>query len=186
MAPMASPGPACEHRLRWRPRHGDQRLRRSSGDRVLAGVAGGIGERLGVDPVVLRLAFVVLSLAGGVGVVLYLVLFLVMGWPDAERGPVPTPRTSARQALAVVLVVAGLLLSPRRAGLWFGDRIVWPVVLAAAGSAVMWTRGDGCAPRAVAPARVPDRGLHRRFARSSARRRWADPARRLGAARRTT
>jgi signal transduction histidine kinase/phage shock protein PspC (stress-responsive transcriptional regulator) len=121
----------------------DQRLRRSSGDRVLSGVAGGLGERLGIDPVVIRLAFAVLSLAGGAGVVLYLSLFLVMGWPDPNADPVPTPRMSARQAIAVTLVVAGLLVISRRAGLWFGDQIVWPAALAVAGSAVLWTRGDG-------------------------------------------
>jgi len=57
-------------------------------------VAGGLGERLGIDPVVIRLAFVVLALAGGAGVVLYLALFLVMGWPDPKAEPVPTPRTA--------------------------------------------------------------------------------------------
>jgi signal transduction histidine kinase/phage shock protein PspC (stress-responsive transcriptional regulator) len=109
----------------------------------LAGVAGGLGERLGIDPMVLRLAFVVLALAGGAGIVLYLVLFLLMGWPEPRTEPVPTPRTTARQALAVALVVAGLLVISRSAGLWFGDRIVWPAALAVAGSAVLWTRGDG-------------------------------------------
>jgi signal transduction histidine kinase/phage shock protein PspC (stress-responsive transcriptional regulator) len=109
----------------------------------LAGVAGGLGERLGIDPMVLRLAFVVLALAGGAGIVLYLVLFLLMGWPEPMTEPVPTPRTTARQALAVALVVAGLLVISRSAGLWFGDRIVWPAALAVAGSAVLWTRGDG-------------------------------------------
>jgi signal transduction histidine kinase/phage shock protein PspC (stress-responsive transcriptional regulator) len=136
----------------------DRRLRRSSGDRVLAGVAGGLGERLGIDPVVIRLAFVVLALAGGAGVVLYLVLFLVMGWPDSNGEPVPTPRTGARQALAVALVVAGLLVISRSAGLWFGDQIVWPAALAVAGSAVLWTRGDG-AHRAKWLRRLPHADL---------------------------
>src|SRR5437764_5331815 len=52
------------------------RPHRSTRDRIVAGVAGGLGEQLGVDPVVLRLAFVVLALAGGFGLVLYLVLWL--------------------------------------------------------------------------------------------------------------
>ena len=46
-------------------------FRRSVNDRVLTGVAGGIGERLGIDPVVVRLAFVLLTLAGGVGILCY-------------------------------------------------------------------------------------------------------------------
>lgn len=119
------------------------RFRRNSNDRVLAGVGGGIGERLGIDPVVVRLAFVVLTLAGGTGIVLYLAAFLLMAWPDPTAEPVATPRTTARQVLAVALVVAGLLVIARSAGLWLGDRIVWPAALAVTGSAVLWTRGDG-------------------------------------------
>ncbi|HWO69663.1 MAG TPA: PspC domain-containing protein, partial [Actinomycetota bacterium] len=46
-------------------------LRRSESDRVLTGVAAGLGERLGLDPVVVRLAFIVLALAGGAGLVAY-------------------------------------------------------------------------------------------------------------------
>ncbi len=67
---MADPGGSCEHRrvAATRPM-ASRRLRRSEGDRVLLGVAGGIGERIEVDPLVVRLAFVLLTLAGGVGVI---------------------------------------------------------------------------------------------------------------------
>jgi signal transduction histidine kinase/phage shock protein PspC (stress-responsive transcriptional regulator) len=117
-------------------------FRRSSSDRVLTGVAGGIGERLGIDPLVVRLAFVVLSLAGGVGVLLYVAAALVSRGPDPDAQPESPPRTGARQAIAVGMVVAGFLLLLRRAGLWFGDGVVWPAALAVLGSAVIWTRGD--------------------------------------------
>jgi signal transduction histidine kinase len=106
-------------------------------------VAGGLGERLGIDPLVIRLAFVVLTLAGGAGLVLYLSAFLLMAWPDPNAEPVQAPRTTARQALAVAFVVAGVLVIARTAGLWLGDQIVWPAALAITGSAVLWTRGDG-------------------------------------------
>jgi len=117
-------------------------FRRSAGDRVLTGVAGGIGERLGIDPVVVRLAFVVLSLAGGVGVLLYVAVALLSRSPDPRAAPSSPPRTRTTQAIAVGLVVAGVLLLLREAGLWFGDGIVWPAALAVLGSAVIWTRGD--------------------------------------------
>jgi signal transduction histidine kinase/phage shock protein PspC (stress-responsive transcriptional regulator) len=115
---------------------------RSSSDRVLTGVAGGIGERLGIDPLVVRLAFVMLSLAGGVGVLLYVAAALVSRAPDREMQPESPPRTGTRQAVAVGMVVAGILLLLRRAGLWLGDGVVWPAALAVLGSAVIWTRGD--------------------------------------------
>jgi len=109
---------------------------------VLTGVAGGIGERLGTDPTVVRLSFAALSLAAGMGVILYVVAYLVSVEPDPDRQPVPVPRTSGLQALAVGLMVLGTLLLFRSTGLWFGDALVWPTLLAALGSAVIWTRSD--------------------------------------------
>jgi phage shock protein PspC (stress-responsive transcriptional regulator) len=61
-----------------------QPLRRPASGRMLAGVAAGVGRSLGIDPVVVRVAFLVLTLAGGAGVPLY-----VAGWlliPDEESG----------------------------------------------------------------------------------------------------
>ena len=115
---------------------------RSVDDRVVAGVAGGLGERLGVDPVFVRVAFVALSFAGGAGIILYLVAWLV-----SEDAPEDAIERTARdpnlqQAVALGLIVLGLLLLLRQAGLWLGDTLVWPIVVAAFGSAVMWTRGS--------------------------------------------
>ena len=47
-------------------------LRRSFQDRMLTGVAGGIGYYFGVDAMIVRVAFVVLTIFGGVGIPLYL------------------------------------------------------------------------------------------------------------------
>jgi signal transduction histidine kinase len=116
---------------------------RSRTNRVLLGVAGGLGERLGVDPVLVRVAFAVLATAGGAGVVLYLLAWAFSVEPGTQgvgRWPVRRPR--ARQALALGMVVLGTLLLLRELGLWFGDQLVWPIALAAAGSAVIWARGD--------------------------------------------
>jgi phage shock protein C len=49
------------------------RLRRSTDDKVVAGVCGGLGRYFGVDPLFFRLAFVVLAIGGGSGVLLYIV-----------------------------------------------------------------------------------------------------------------
>ncbi len=54
-------------------------LTRSSSDRVIAGVCGGLGEYFGVNPLVFRLLFVLLALPGGApGLLPYLILWLVM------------------------------------------------------------------------------------------------------------
>jgi len=55
-------------------------LTRSRQDRMLAGVASGIAAYVGVDAVVVRIAFVVLTLVGGLGIALYLACWLLL--PD--------------------------------------------------------------------------------------------------------
>ena len=120
------------------------RLVRSRRDRVLRGVAGGLGARTGVDPVLLRIAFVVLTLAGGAGILLYAVALAVSDEPAADEDP-PARPLDLQQAAAVGLMGLGVLLMLRSLGLWFGDALVWPAVLAGIASAVIWTRG-GDAP----------------------------------------
>ena len=74
-APLPDAGPDSSGRSgggtgdRWR------RPRRSAGDRKIAGVAGGLGRAFGVDPILLRVGFVVLTIFGGFGGLLY-----VLGW----------------------------------------------------------------------------------------------------------
>ena len=126
---------------RGRARLGALAFPRSRTNRVIAGVAGGLSERLGVDPILTRIAFVLLTIAGGIGVVVYVVLALITddASPDLH-GPVREP--TRRRTFGFALVIAGAMLLLREVGFWFGDRVVWPVTLAAIGSAVIWARGD--------------------------------------------
>ncbi len=62
------------------------KIRRSGRDRKLAGVCGGIGEWLGVDSAVIRLAWIVLALGWGSGVLAYLVCALVLPEAQTESG----------------------------------------------------------------------------------------------------
>ncbi|TAL72149.1 MAG: PspC domain-containing protein [Rhodanobacter sp.] len=55
-----------------------KRLTRSTHDRMLAGVCGGVADFLGWDPSVVRIVWIVLTMLGGSGVLLYLILWLVM------------------------------------------------------------------------------------------------------------
>ncbi len=68
------------------------RLMRSRRDKVIAGVCGGLGEYFNIDPVVVRLIFVLATLTSGIGFVLYPVLWLIMpkapsGMPSAFSDP---------------------------------------------------------------------------------------------------
>ena len=56
----------------------NKRLYRSKSDEMLGGVCGGLGEYFGLDSNLIRLIFVVLAIPGGVGVLAYLALWLIV------------------------------------------------------------------------------------------------------------
>jgi phage shock protein C len=56
----------------------ENRLTRSESDKILAGVCGGIAVYLGIDSLLVRLAFVVLLFASGIGFPIYLILWIIM------------------------------------------------------------------------------------------------------------
>jgi phage shock protein PspC (stress-responsive transcriptional regulator) len=91
-------------------------LRRSPGDRMVGGVAGGLGEYTGIDPLLWRVGFVALTVAGGTGVLVYLLLWLLMpggsGKPDGRRVRGRAARTPAgpRSAVPGVTMAAALIL----------------------------------------------------------------------------
>ena len=134
-------------------------LLRPRDDRMIAGVAAGMARWLGVAPVIVRLALVVLALANGVGLVLYLVGWVVLPDegdrpPQASAGRSGAPRQGAtggrsaggrtvELALALGSITLGVLLLTRWTAPFFPDRLVWPAALAATGIAVVWTQaGD--------------------------------------------
>lgn len=55
-----------------------RKLYRTRDNRVIAGVCGGIGQYLGVDPTVVRLATILLALLSGIGLVLYIAAWLLV------------------------------------------------------------------------------------------------------------
>ena len=56
----------------------NKRLVRKNDGRMLFGVAAGVAEYLGIDPVIIRLLFVLLALIGAHGILIYLILLIVM------------------------------------------------------------------------------------------------------------
>jgi signal transduction histidine kinase len=139
------------------------RLERSRSDRVIGGVAAGIGHHLGIQPIAVRAAFVVLTAAFGFGLVVYLLTWLLAPQEALENGaatPTTHPvRPSMSQLLGAVLLIGGILLLLAVSGFWFGQALAWPVSLAAVGFAILWARSgeDGRSrwPReAIAGARI--------------------------------
>jgi phage shock protein PspC (stress-responsive transcriptional regulator) len=87
-----------------RPADEPKRLARSGADAIIGGVGSGLGRYFGLDPLLFRVAFVVLSFAGGFGVLAYLLLLAFMP-ADGEQRPGGTTKFAA-VAGAVVLGVA--------------------------------------------------------------------------------
>ncbi len=115
---------------------------RSASNRVIAGVAAGTAERLGISPLLMRAGVLSLVLAGGFGVVLYLVAWGAV--LDGEKVVTnPAAPASAREKLGLGLILAGLLVLLRAVGLWLGDAIVWPTALVVMGVAAVWDREGG-------------------------------------------
>jgi phage shock protein PspC (stress-responsive transcriptional regulator) len=69
-------------------------LRRSGTEKMLGGVCGGLAEYSGIDPVLWRVGFVGLTVAGGAGVVVYLLLWVLM--PSGPLRPGDSPSAMDR------------------------------------------------------------------------------------------
>ncbi len=131
-------------------------LRRPAEGRVAAGVCAGIAERLRVDPLLVRVVFIAAATTG-LGVVAYALVWLVVP-TDGSGGPVMrlrTGRAAVEVGLGAGLLVLSALLAMRSAGLWLSDAVAWPLVLVAAGGALLWrqsqTRAAPAEPRALEP-----------------------------------
>jgi phage shock protein PspC (stress-responsive transcriptional regulator) len=113
---------------------------------MIAGVAGGVAQHLGLDPIIVRVAFVVLSLALGFGVVVYALLWVlapaeVVG-SAAPAAPRQLPRPSTREILGGGLLVGGVFVILWVSGIRFSETVAWPVTIAAIGFAILWARGS--------------------------------------------
>lgn len=60
-----------------------RKLTRSRGDRIIAGVAGGVGHYFNIDPMLVRLIFLALALVNGIGIVLYVVMWFLLPNEDS-------------------------------------------------------------------------------------------------------
>jgi phage shock protein C len=112
---------------------------------VLAGVCGGLGRYFDVDPVLFRIGFVVLTLAGGFGILAYVLawIFIPRDEPlvSGEYETAPGDGDGATIAGLVFVVIGAFLLARAFAPDVFEGRYVWPAVLIAIGLALLARAG---------------------------------------------
>lgn len=134
------------------------RFTRSVDNRLIGGVCGGLGDYLGVDPTLVRIAFVFLGLASGVGIPLYLLMLVIVPRDEHEGQPISQvvkdnlddlgqtisggaerlqSSPDGRRTAAVLLILLGAFLLPHQLGL-LGGGLIWPLLLIGLGAAVIW------------------------------------------------
>ncbi|WP_448615571.1 ATP-binding protein [Modestobacter sp. URMC 112] len=123
-------------------------LARPRRGRLIGGVAAGTARHLQLEPLVVRIGFVVLAVAGGMGVIAYALLWMTMRLADptteAEQADEGAPEPpSRRQVLGLGLLglVALVVVTPLAS--WGGSNVVVPLLLAGAGIALIWRQFDG-------------------------------------------
>lgn len=152
-------------------------LRRRTSERVLGGVAGGLGDYFNIDPLLIRIAFVGLMIFGGAGLVLYVVAWLLIPADGHDRSTVEgflarlglTPQRLGWLALAFVLLIlffsqpisypldgsGQIYIGP------FGMNAaaVWALVIIVTGI-VLLRRRDAGPPVATNPAAIAEAAAH--------------------------
>lgn len=116
-------------------------LRRDPENGYLGGVLAGVARHFGIDPIIPRVAFAVITIVTwGAAIVAYLIAWLAIPPVGAREAVARRPALTAntRVAAGVGFLTLALLLVMREVGLWWSDALVWPLILAASGAALLW------------------------------------------------
>jgi signal transduction histidine kinase len=127
-------------------------LHRDPADAWLAGVCAAIARRVGVDPVIVRIGFGVLVLASaGIALIAYVIAWAAIPQARTESAEPRAPRirwSNWRVAGGVGLLTLSLLLVIRELGIWWSDALIWPLILATSGAALLWRQSRAMSPPA--------------------------------------
>ena len=126
----------------------ETRLTRSNDDRMIAGVCGGLAAYLDIDSVFVRLAFVILLFASGIGFPIYLILWIIMPEQDSQsRSDAEVIQKNLGQlgesvssgvnrlgrpgTVGIILVLLGAYFLMSQLGWlnWLSGAVFWPVVI---------------------------------------------------------
>ncbi len=111
------------------------RLYRSKKNSVIAGVCGGLAEYFDIDPTIVRIVAVILIFASGIGLLAYLISWIVIPQRTEERQEeIVEDKTEANKYLpGMILILLGLIFLLNNVLPWFGFGKLWPLILVALG-----------------------------------------------------
>lgn len=137
----------------------EKRLYRNTHNKMIGGVCTGLAEYFSIDPVLIRLVFVILALHQGIGLLAYVILWIVVParfeptLAADGAGPVADDTASETQPLTqeqektpgksslyggIILIVIGLLFLLDNFLPSFGFEDFWPLLLIAVGGGMLW------------------------------------------------
>lgn len=134
------------------------RLTRNDTDTIIAGVCGGLAAYLQVDPVLVRLAFVVLLFASGIGLPIYLILWVIMPRSDTvdepnseiiqknieELGHTVSERVGRSGTIGTLFILLGAYFLFSQLGWldWLSGGVIWPVLIIGLGAYLLVRRSQ--------------------------------------------
>lgn len=125
----------------------EKRLLRSSTNKIIGGVCGGLGEYFDIDPVFVRIVTVLLALTTGFGLLAYIIAWIIMPkrefeFTQKEVKPHPELKASSwnKYLPGMILIAIGILLLVRENWYWFRWDEFWPVLIIVGGLCLIFRR----------------------------------------------
>lgn len=139
-----------------------KKLLRSKKDKVVGGVASGVANYFDVDPVLVRIAFLVLTFVNGIGFVIYILMWLLIPSSSTSKGADPkesakeirntaqtiinklesTNTSAPKRSMGIGLVVIGTFFLLNNFGVIYWNHIVkfWPLIIVLLGISILFKR----------------------------------------------
>lgn len=139
-----------------------QKLYRSTNNKMIAGVCGGIAEYLDLDPTLVRLLWLILGFAMGIGFLAYIVCAVIIPespiipfesnlnnykntneftWQDEEKNKKHVDRN--RTLAGIILILLGSIFLIKKTLYWIDFDKLWPILLIIAGVYIIYNKKAG-------------------------------------------
>ena len=117
-----------------------KKLERSRKSNVIGGVCGGLGEYFNIDPIIFRIAFIVLALAKGIGIIGYVICWIAI--PRRAEGEIADTRPPKSEYVkyipGILLIVIGAAFLVDDLFYWISFSNLWPLILIVGGAVLIY------------------------------------------------